>query len=154
MSTEREEINNTSSYSVRFRIRSFLRVTPERWSTFAVVREFLEFNRDSTTPLSARPTETTRCGVYELRNITVIHCISERPVTTFIQGRQVYTRKRSAHVHWAPEDFGRNLLLHYLESIDFSGRPDSGKMTPLISLFAGWRLELFSRARTSVLLRF
>jgi hypothetical protein len=35
VSTERREINNTSSYSVRFRIRSFLRVTPERWSTFA-----------------------------------------------------------------------------------------------------------------------
>lgn len=37
-------------------------------------------------------------GVYELRNITVIHCISERPVTTFIQGRQVYTRMRTAQV--------------------------------------------------------
>ncbi|EFA04437.1 hypothetical protein TcasGA2_TC014738 [Tribolium castaneum] len=71
------------------------------------VREFHECEREKFRAFGARRKEISDAEVYELRNITVIHCISERPVTTFIQGRQVYTRTQSAQVRTPERRSGR-----------------------------------------------
>ncbi|RZC42258.1 hypothetical protein BDFB_009956, partial [Asbolus verrucosus] len=88
-------------------------------------REFLELDGDGAMAPPTWRREKADSQVYELRNITVIHCISERPVTTFIQGQQVYTRTRSAQARTRRRSGGR-ILAGPSRLGPLSTFPDSG----------------------------
>lgn len=81
------EHNAKRSYWIRFRVRSFLeRVIPAHRPTF-VTRRIRECDCDRRHLANRCAREMPRTGSMN-PCITVIHCISERPVNTFIHGRR------------------------------------------------------------------